>query len=268
MIFHCELEGPVAHVGKQALRAMQRLVENGAPNAHAEWIKHGDWVRMGRPKFLERTLGPDARTGLPVYHYFVNRPIAVVAAPQIPAFKHVVEKAKWLWQHLPTDVQKHSHLVVARENRRNCWRRSATNPRKWGWQASKKPKTSKSIWTAAPSTWGLDDFGDITQSTSNVPAPTNGQMSDLVVATMPSSPADVAYVPVPEHNKYDSPPVATDSAVGHKIALEVAAKVQQAKEAHGLSYKRAPITKNAPRKAKIALEEKPEKPRLRIGVWA
>lgn len=141
ILFHCGLEGPAAHVGQKALAAMQAYLVR--PVQRQKWVTNGDWIKMGRPKFVQRQLRAESN-GKATYFYMVDvldvdMPLAKIQPPPGTA----LERAKWLWQHLPSEIRKHSQLLVMRENRSNCWRRSPANPHRQGWsKPDKMPATS------------------------------------------------------------------------------------------------------------------------------
>lgn len=152
ILFHCGMEGSVAHVGRHALKAMESYLR---PLPQQHWVTNGDWIKLGRPKFTERHLKADAN-GQARYIYLVNADALDMPKPKIQVPEGtLLERAKWLWAALPPEVRKHSQLLVMRENRFNCWRRSAANPSRQGWskpgdpgmQAPHFEKVADSVWS-------------------------------------------------------------------------------------------------------------------------
>lgn len=153
ILFHCGLEGPqTCHVGNQALKSMERLVRHACRMADSpmdvseEWISEPEWLLRGRPKFTKRAL--QLKTFGSERKYLVTKkPIFKACPTEIPVFKERLARARWLWENLPPQVRVHCCLKILRESRRSAWRRSASNPAHWGWNAVPAPTAHPALQT-------------------------------------------------------------------------------------------------------------------------
>ena len=156
----------MAHVGQKALEAMERFVafkaalgksNKTASKPPLEWLSQREWQLCGKPFYTERELTSNPFSGFS-YRYHV--PSKTTGAERPAKFASVLERAKWLWLHLPAEIKGHSQLLVTRENRSATWNRSLANPAWHGWRkASNKTAASKpyiSSWT--PESFDTENF--------------------------------------------------------------------------------------------------------------
>jgi len=285
IIFHCDLEGPVAHVGHRALTVMQRLIKRSSSTpSKGEWIPMKEWVKRGKPFHTERLfdMGADGKVG---YQYFVRTPATPQQAPvKFPEFPNLLEHVKWLWQHLPDDIRKHSQLIVTREDRRSRWARSVCNPARHGWG-----KPAKSGKNSIPKvggnahglsyTWGLSElkaFDDLVYS-SVFPTPAGG-----ITATVPQAPTNGPVVT-------EGAPIPAPAQTASEYAAEMAAKIKahskqvqaSVKQVHKVPYQAkpklkyvpdfedGPLSDEGPTTAGQHVAKPPApKPKLRLGIWS
>jgi hypothetical protein len=164
LLFHCALDGPRAHVGNRALRAMERLIKQHRLQhpPTQELISHKEWVRRGKPFYMERVLGFSLQG--PVYNYRVPRtpgtPAQAQPEPSKTSPKGLLERAKGLWNSMPTDLRRISQLTLTRESRNMRWKRSNSNPTRWSFlgKPSKNAPSDEPEYYAVPEesslTWG------------------------------------------------------------------------------------------------------------------
>lgn len=273
ILFHCSSDGSVAHVGRRALERMHQLGQESRPTVRS--ISKAEWLERGRPPILERKMGwsPDMK---PVFFYDIAEPALPKFLTHAKDLGLTVQAAKSLWKRLPQELRKQCCLMVMRENRGNCWRRSQSNPRRYGWMASKP--ALKAAPTVAPDAPGA--FAEVFPEYVTV----TGGLASLAP---------------------DWTPDWSGTGSGHAAFNEVAVQVpeifedpepgplkspaQTAKAGQSFAYKIAPspfdkpFAKPSPPKKKkkfvpgtnIAIADEPSgvqamqaKPKLKLGIWS
>ena len=256
----------MAHVGQKALRAMERFVTLKTPHVKdnksaskppREWISQREWMKQGKPLYTERQLSTDPFHGF-TYMYRVGQ----ATSNQPPKFPNVLERAKWLWQHLPAEIRQHSQLLVTRENRKSAWSRSLANPTRHGWR---KPHGKTSAGKPFYSNWLPKDY-----ELEFTP------ILDNVIASFPEAPSptpDSANVKASMLKKLQkarqTAGQASQTAQVPYKAHKPSPKLQKPQKAYGVGIvEEGPATSNGNAVEVGIPAPVAAKPKLRLGIWS
>jgi hypothetical protein len=151
ILFHCSLEGNLAHLGRGALKTMEKYALPAA-TSEPTWLSQEQWIAHKRPKFLRRkAIILNKPQGAVTFHYLVpGKPM-----PTEVGLKNqtLLERIKGLWTRIPMETRIHCNVIVSREARNSKWKHSPCRPFKYGWDLpSKRPnaKANKSALKNAP----------------------------------------------------------------------------------------------------------------------
>jgi len=116
---------------------MQELIQSQPELERLE--NKREWIALGRPQFLSKKVL--FRPGDVHPDFYMCLPAKAFKKPLEPLeLTCSVAAARGLWKRLPPSLMPHCYLLVLREGRSNCWRRSMANPQTHGWKASRPMK--------------------------------------------------------------------------------------------------------------------------------
>jgi hypothetical protein len=249
---------------------MEALAKNSPPGTATPpvpqgWVDQNEWIRLGKPAFVKKGLriGPFGTE-----RQYLLGPKPALAPPERPlAFKGLLDRAQWLWENLPQHVKSYCQLRIFRESRNRRWKHSLSNPRSWGWKASKGPAAVAPAITSGASQVlygsGLAGAGSLQFATevllnASAPPPWKIQPPDSTT-------------PIPG-SFYEHMVAKLDKAKASQKQKAPAPKKfkRDSLEPVGDDWYNAPEkTTNKTSKAEIAVEpDKKAKPRLRLGIWS
>lgn len=136
VLFRNGLEGSVAHVGKHAIAAMERLIastETALPSVPvylpeeppSVWNLPYGYTSRRKEARRKKDVDPSGMLRDPLKHPELSR----------------VSRAISLWQLIPKSMQAYCNLYITREDRKHSWKKSLANPKLYGWYLKQVKKS-------------------------------------------------------------------------------------------------------------------------------